>query len=129
MTRIFCLLAAWAALATGSVQASVQISSDPTNNMNCVAGVCTPAAEKAVLNVDDLANFLSSGHVEIATGADPKTIGVVSPLTWGSLTGLRSRPRNSFRHECNRLKRTSELSLRPCASTTVIWAMPSPAGA
>ena len=37
-----------------SACATVAISSDPTQNMNCVSGVCTPTATNAVLNVRDL---------------------------------------------------------------------------
>ena len=65
-------------------QASVEISSAPTQNMNCSAGVCSPTSKNAVLNVTDLASMLSSTDVKMTTGAGAVTIGILSPLAWAS---------------------------------------------
>ena len=57
------------AVAATSAQASVQISSNPTHNMNCTGGVCTPTAKNADLNATDLANMLATSDVKVVTGA------------------------------------------------------------
>jgi hypothetical protein len=75
-------------LLAGSAQASVQISSAATKNMSCSAGVCTPTAKDAVLNVDDLTNMLTAGDVEVRTGKEAVTIGVFSPVSWTSARHL-----------------------------------------
>ena len=49
--------------------AAVTISSGATQNMNCVAGVCTPTAANAVLNVNDLTTMLGSGNTAVNTGS------------------------------------------------------------
>src|SRR5438034_7669877 len=54
--------------AATSSHAAVTISSDPTQNMSCSAGVCTPTAKDAVLNSDDLAAMLASSSVQVNTG-------------------------------------------------------------
>jgi hypothetical protein len=47
-------------LVLGSVaRADVVISNDPTQNMTCSGGVCSPTAASAVLSVTDLANMLA----------------------------------------------------------------------
>src|ERR1051325_10505876 len=68
--------------------ASVTISTKATQNMNCSAGVCSPTAKKAVLNVNDLTNMLASGDVKITTGAGAVTITVESPFSWTSTSRL-----------------------------------------
>src|SRR6476646_1502406 len=72
-------------------QASVTISTNATQNMNCSAGVCSPTAKKAVLNVNDLTNMLAAGDVKITTGAGAVTIGVEAQITWTSTTRLTLR--------------------------------------
>jgi len=74
------LLVGW----TGSAQAALSISSAPTENMNCAAGVCTSTSKNAVLNTSDLAAMLSASDVTVKTGGGAVTIGVVAPLTWAS---------------------------------------------
>jgi hypothetical protein len=79
------LLATLAVLATvTSAEASVQISSHPTHDMNCSGGVCTPTAKNADLNATDLANMLASGDVKVVTGAGAVTITVSQPFSWTS---------------------------------------------
>lgn len=63
------LLASLLAIA-GAVPASagVVISGQPTQNMNCSAGVCAPTAgAHTILNNEDLENLLASGNIEIVT--------------------------------------------------------------
>jgi hypothetical protein len=67
-----------------SVQAAVNIGSDPTKNMNCSNGVCSPTAKDAVLNVNDLTDMLASGDVSVTTGARAVTIGISAPFSWAS---------------------------------------------
>ena len=69
MRAQYLFVAATAALlAATSAQASVQISADPTQNMNCTGGVCSPTAKNAVLNATDLANMLATVDVKVVTG-------------------------------------------------------------
>jgi hypothetical protein len=65
-------------------EASVTISTNATQNMSCSAGVCSPTAKKAVLNVDDLTSMLAADDVTITTGAGAVTIAVVAPFSWTS---------------------------------------------
>src|ERR1043165_6635308 len=62
--------AAIAALALGTLaaHAGVDISTKATQNMSCAAGTCSPTAKKAVLNVSDLTNMLTTGDLKITTG-------------------------------------------------------------
>jgi len=64
--------------------AAVNISTAPTQNMACSAGVCTPTARRATLNVGDLENLLASSDVTVNTGAGALTIGIAAPLAWAS---------------------------------------------
>ena len=73
-----------ALLAATSAQASVQISSDPTHNMDCSDGVCTPTAKNADLNATDLANMLAASDVKVVTGSGAVTITVSAPFSWTS---------------------------------------------
>jgi hypothetical protein len=69
-------------------EASVTISTMATQNMTCSAGVCSPTAKKAGLNVNDLTNMLATGDVKITTGAGAVTITVESPFSWTSTSQL-----------------------------------------
>jgi len=75
-------------MSAGAAQASVTISTNATQNMSCNAGICSPTAKKAVLNVNDLTNMLASGDVKITTGAGAVTITVESPFSWTSTSRL-----------------------------------------
>src|ERR1051325_6645033 len=69
-------------------EASVTISTNATKNMSCSAGVCSPTAKKAVLNVNDLTNMLASGDEKITTGAGAVTITIAAPFSWTSTSRL-----------------------------------------
>src|SRR4051812_16633046 len=69
-------------------QAAVVISSGATQNMSCSAGVCTPTAKKAVLNVGDLANLLAAGDVKVVSDSAAKDIQFSAPLSWTSTSRL-----------------------------------------
>lgn len=56
-------------LAAQSAQAAVVISSGPTQNMTCSAGVCAPTAADAVLNIGDLQTLMESQDVKVVTGS------------------------------------------------------------
>lgn len=79
--------AALAGMATAA-QAAVEISSKPTKNMSCSAGVCSPTARKAWLNEVDLVNLLASSDVRVTTGAGATVIEVAAAFSWVSPTTL-----------------------------------------
>src|ERR1700733_7820448 len=76
----------------GSVaHADVTISSDATENINCSAGVCSPTAASAVLNISDLETLLASGNVEITTtgtGVEANNIDVEAAVAWSGPNAL-----------------------------------------
>lgn len=86
----------WAILAgasalflAASAQADVFISRQPTSNMSCSAGFCTPTAATAILNVSQLESLLASGSVTITTaGAEASDIISDASLTWASANTL-----------------------------------------
>ena len=80
-TRIF-VAALELALLPAAASAAVEISAKPTQNMSCSGGICTPTAKKAILNVIDLANMLSSGDVKISSGSLAQDIDVDAKLSW-----------------------------------------------
>ena len=77
-----------AVLAGTAARADVTISSKPTQNMSCQAGVCTATAQKAVLNADDLAGMLASGDASVATGTVANDIELHAALSWASTSRL-----------------------------------------
>jgi hypothetical protein len=72
----------------GIARADISISNKPTQNMSCDAGVCTATAQKAMLNVTDLATMLASGDVAVKTGLVAKDIDIDQPLQWTSTARL-----------------------------------------
>jgi hypothetical protein len=73
----------------GAAQADVTISTKPTSNIVCDAGVCTPTAKKAVLNASELAGMLASGDVTVNTAGNlASNITVSAPLSWTSTSRL-----------------------------------------
>ncbi|HEY8698698.1 MAG TPA: GLUG motif-containing protein [Rhizomicrobium sp.] len=68
--------------AAGVAQAAVDISSKPTKNMSCSAGVCSPTAKKGILNANDLVNLLQASDVKITTGSGAITIEVTASFSW-----------------------------------------------
>ncbi|HEX3652949.1 MAG TPA: GLUG motif-containing protein [Rhizomicrobium sp.] len=75
-------------LSSAAARADVEISAKATSNMSCDAGVCTATAQKAVLNVSDLATMLASGDVAVKTGLVAKDIGIDQPLQWTNTSRL-----------------------------------------
>jgi hypothetical protein len=64
--------------------ASFFISANPTTNVSCTAGYCTPTAQMATLNATDLANMLATSDVTVATGNTVKDIFVKASFGWTS---------------------------------------------
>jgi len=75
-------------LISGPASAAVTISTDPTSKMHCTAGVCTPTAADAVLNVKKLAHLLSAGSVTIESGSVAQDIVVAASIQWVNNNGL-----------------------------------------
>ncbi|HEX3653339.1 MAG TPA: hypothetical protein VHU18_11000 [Rhizomicrobium sp.] len=75
-------------LSTALARADVEISAKATSNMSCEAGVCTATAQKAVLNVSDLATMLASGDVAVKTGLIAKDIDIDQALSWSNTSRL-----------------------------------------
>ena len=69
--------------ATGA-HAALTISKQPTQNVNCSAGVCMATARRAVLNVTDLANMLAASNLTVESGSSAEDIAFVAPLSWAS---------------------------------------------
>ena len=76
-------------LGASAANAAVVISTNPTSNISCSSGVCTPSAAAAILNVNDLENDLVASSVKITThGALAKDIHVSAALNWTSANTL-----------------------------------------
>lgn len=75
-------------LSSAAARGDVVISSDPTQNMTCSGGVCSPTAPDAVLNVTDLANMLAARDTKVTTGSGAVNIDVVAALSWSSTNRL-----------------------------------------
>src|SRR5437764_12692391 len=71
-----------------ATQSALVVSSDATQNMSCSAGVCTPTATRANLNVADLANMLSQGDVKVLSDSASQDIDFSAPLSWTSASRL-----------------------------------------
>jgi hypothetical protein len=69
-------------------QAAVRISSKPTRNMSCAAGICTPTAKKANLNATDLANMLANGDATVKSTSQANDIEIDAALSWISASRL-----------------------------------------
>src|SRR5580704_184426 len=91
--RLYSALSASALLlgAITAAHADVVISTDPTSNISCSGGVCTPTAADAVLNVSDLESYLASGSLEVTTtgsGVQANNIDVTAPFSWSATNTL-----------------------------------------
>jgi The GLUG motif len=82
--NLHCAIIIGTALAAASANAAVEISAGPTANMTCSAGVCTPTAKQAVLNVSDLASMLASGDATIRTTSQAQDIEIDAKLSWAT---------------------------------------------
>ena len=71
-----------------SSRANVDISTKPTQNMNCAKGVCAPTAKKATLNAGDVAEILASGDLTVMSGNLAQNIVISAPLSWASAQRL-----------------------------------------
>jgi hypothetical protein len=71
-----------------SAYADIIISSDPTSNMSCSSGVCTPSSSSAVLNAGDLQTMLASGNVKLAAAGEPVDVDISAALSWVSTSKL-----------------------------------------
>jgi len=71
---------------------NVVISTDATQNMSCMRGVCAPRAADAVLNASDLENLLGAGNVTVTTtgsgGVQANDVAVGAALSWPSTAVL-----------------------------------------
>src|SRR6185503_428980 len=78
-------------VACTSALADISISKQPTQNMSCSDGLCTPTAPKAVLNVHDLTTMLASGDLTVQSGNGNQTaagIDVVNSFSWTNASRL-----------------------------------------
>ncbi|MGH7714914.1 MAG: ZmpA/ZmpB/ZmpC family metallo-endopeptidase-related protein, partial [Vulcanimicrobiaceae bacterium] len=79
------------AVSLAPARADIVVSSDPSQNMSCSAGVCVPTASSAVLNVNDLETLLSSGNVKVTTtgsGVQANDIDIAAALGWSNASAL-----------------------------------------
>jgi hypothetical protein len=67
-----------------AAQAAVIISAAPTRNLACSNSICTPTADKAVLNAAELVGMLNTANVEIVSAAPANTIIIKAAVTWVS---------------------------------------------
>ncbi len=74
--------------AATAAQAEMVISSKPTSNVACAAGVCSATAAKAVLNATDLTNMLAGGDVTLVPGTTAEDIRVAAAVSWASAQRL-----------------------------------------
>jgi hypothetical protein len=63
-------------------RAALVVSTAPTSNVTCSAGVCSAAAADAVLNVKDLKRLLAAGDVTVASGSVAGDIVFAAKLQW-----------------------------------------------
>jgi The GLUG motif len=84
MRKFSRILLGCAAVAASVVpaHAALVISSDPTSNVTCGAGVCSATAADAVLNAGDLALALAHGDLNVESGSDAMDIDVTTSLSW-----------------------------------------------
>src|ERR1700743_3058738 len=85
----FCALAGCVAiLAAPQADAALVISSAPTSNVSCSAGICTATAADAVLNAAELAAMLASADTRVSSGDQAQDLEVAVSLTWTQSTRL-----------------------------------------
>jgi hypothetical protein len=76
------------AAATGSADAALVISNDPTSNVICASGTCTATAADAVLNATDLAGMLATSNVTVQSGSLAQDIDIETSVSWTSANRL-----------------------------------------
>lgn len=78
------LLAAAAVAAISPARAALVVSTKPTKNVDCEAGVCVATKAGAILNVNDLAGMLAGSDVTLQSGSRAKDIVISVALDWAS---------------------------------------------
>lgn len=86
--RVCLAIGLLASVACTQALADVTISGHATAHMSCSAGVCTPTAARAFLNVDDLQSMLASSSVTVKSTAAAPDIRVAAALGWASFSTL-----------------------------------------
>jgi hypothetical protein len=71
-------------LAAAPSWASLTISPTPTENVSCVANVCTPTSSTANLSLHQLQHMLASANVTVKSGSSAQDIIVAAFLSWNS---------------------------------------------
>ncbi|HEX3943620.1 MAG TPA: hypothetical protein VHW69_05985 [Rhizomicrobium sp.] len=97
--RLLIASAVAAVLVSATARADIDISKQPTENMSCSGGVCTPTAKNAVLNVSDLASMLASGDLTVQTGNGNDTtagITIVNSFSWANSSRLTLTAKNNI---------------------------------
>jgi hypothetical protein len=80
----YVLLVSAAICCAGAARAEVRISDGKSRHMSCSAGICTPKAAQAILNVTDLANMLAAGDVTVKSDSAALDIRFAAPISWTS---------------------------------------------
>lgn len=75
-------------VAAATARAAVAISSKPTQNMACSAGLCVATAKHAVLNATDLTAMLAASDITVVPGKKALDIDVRSAFSWASANRL-----------------------------------------
>jgi hypothetical protein len=78
------VIGAWPA----GARAALSLSTKPTADVVCNAGVCTATAKNANLNVADLAAMLAGGNASVVAGSQAQDITVAAPFGWTSASSL-----------------------------------------
>lgn len=92
-------LAAFAVMALFATPAlaTLNLSTKPSKNMDCTAGVCTATAADAVLNVGDLETLLVSSDVQVSTESlVAQDMQILAPLGWTSGRALTLTSNNAI---------------------------------
>ncbi len=86
MVSRFALALSLSGLLGTAAHADVKISDEPTKNMTCSGGVCSPTKAKAILNTTELADMLATSDVTVAVTSYGRIIDIEvdAPLSWTS---------------------------------------------
>jgi hypothetical protein len=111
-------------LACSTAQADLSISNKPTQNMSCNAGVCTPTAKNAVLNVGELTNMLAAGDLTVKSGNGDGTaaaITIADGFSWTNSSRLTLDAKNNITVK-------APVSVAGAGALTLTYADGNPAG-
>jgi len=81
-------MSAAAAVLCGPAHATLTLSTQPTHNVTCSAGVCSTISKRAILNVNDLASLLATSDITVQSGRRTRDIVIAAPLSWTGAHGL-----------------------------------------